>query len=156
MASPTANATKAIQPRIALQGCSALHRAAFIGTAVSGLPMAVSPGLVGASSLGSPASHVRGAGTRTVVVPAPLRNVGLAGEDGPVSTPTTTGVPGRLVLTGYAVAQLFLSILMIALFVLWVVGGMLVVVWVGIGILVAVLPATRWVANLHRTMAGRT
>jgi signal transduction histidine kinase len=91
-----------------------------------------------------------------VVVPAPLRVVGQAGEDGSVSTPTTTGAPGRLVLTGYAVAQLFLSILMIVLFVLWVVGGVLVVVWVGLGILAAVLPATRWVANLHRTMAGRT
>jgi len=73
-----------------------------------------------------------------------------------VSTPTTTGTPGRLALTGYAVAQFFLSILMIVLFVLWVVGGVLVVVWVGLGILAAVLPVTRWVANLHRTMAGRT
>jgi signal transduction histidine kinase len=91
-----------------------------------------------------------------VVVPAPLRVVGLTGEDGSVTTPTTTGAPGRLVLTGYAVAQLFLSILMIVLFVLWVVGGVLVVVWVGLGILTAVLPVTRWVANLHRTMAGRT
>ena len=68
----------------------------------------------------------------------------------------TTGTPGRLLLTGYAVAQFFLSILMIVLFVLWAVGGVLVVVWVGLGILAAVLPVTRWVANLHRTMAGRT
>ena len=68
----------------------------------------------------------------------------------------TTGTPGRLLLTGYAVVQLFLSILMIVLFVLWAVGGVLVVVWVGLGILAAVLPVTRWVANLHRQMAGRT
>ena len=91
-----------------------------------------------------------------MVVPAPLREVGLAGEDGPVSNTPTTAPPGRLLLTGYAVAQLFLSFVMIVLFVLWVVGGVLVVVWVGIGILVAVVPATRWVANLHRSMAERT
>ena len=61
-----------------------------------------------------------------------------------------------MLLTGYAVAQLFLSIVMIVMFVLWVVGGVLVVVWVGIGLLAALLPATRWIANLHRRMAART
>jgi signal transduction histidine kinase len=74
----------------------------------------------------------------------------------PQSTGMTTSTPGRLLLTAYAVAQFFLSILMLVLFVLWAVGGVLVVVWVGLGILAAVLPATRWVANLHRQMAGRT
>src|SRR6478609_11285350 len=130
MARPTAIATKAIQPRIARHGCSALQRAAFIGTAVSGLPMAVSPGmwsgLRGASSLGSRAAEVRGAGTRTVVVPVPLREVGQAGEDGSVKP------PGRFLLTGYAVAQFFLAFVLIVLLVLWLVGGVLVVVWVGI------------------------
>jgi signal transduction histidine kinase len=85
-----------------------------------------------------------------VVVPAPLRDVGLAGEDGPVKP------PGRLLLTGYAAAQLFLSIVMIVLFVLWVVGGVLVVVWIGLGLLAALLPVTRLIANLHRSMAART
>ncbi|MCB0894485.1 MAG: sensor domain-containing protein [Nocardioidaceae bacterium] len=62
----------------------------------------------------------------------------------------------RLRLTGYAVAQLFLAVVLIALAVLWIVGGALVVVWVGLGILAGVVPATRWIANLHRSMAART
>ncbi len=70
--------------------------------------------------------------------------------------PPPSRPPGRLLLTGYAAAQLVLSIVMIVMFVLWVVGGVLVVVWVGIGLLAALLPATRWIANLHRTMAART
>jgi signal transduction histidine kinase len=73
-----------------------------------------------------------------------------------VSTTPTTAPPGRLLLTGYAVAQFFLSIVMIVLFVLWVVGGVLVVVWVGLGFLAALLPVTRGIANLHRSMAART
>ena len=73
-----------------------------------------------------------------------------------MSTVPTTAPPGRFLLTGYAVAQFFLSIVMIVLFVLWVVGGVLVVVWIGLGILAALLPATRWIANLHRAMAART
>jgi signal transduction histidine kinase len=91
-----------------------------------------------------------------VVVPAPLREVGPAGEDGSVSTPTTAAAPGRLALTGYAVAQLLLAFVLIVLLVLWLVGGVLVVVWVGIGILAGTVPATRWIANLHRSMAART
>ncbi len=63
---------------------------------------------------------------------------------------------GRFQLTAYAVAQLLLSFVLIALLVLWLVGGTLVVVWVGIGILALTVPATRWIANLHRTMAART
>ena len=62
----------------------------------------------------------------------------------------------RLRLTGYAVAQLFLAFVLIVLAVVWIVGGALVVVWVGLGILAGALPATRWIANLHRTMAART
>lgn len=62
----------------------------------------------------------------------------------------------RLRLTGYAVAQLLLAFVLVALAVLWLVGGVLVLVWVGLAILAAVVPATRWIANLHRTMAART
>ncbi|MFC7494833.1 MULTISPECIES: sensor histidine kinase [unclassified Nocardioides] len=62
----------------------------------------------------------------------------------------------RLRLTGYAVAQFFLSIVLIVLLVFWIVGGVLVVVWIGLGILAGCLAATRWIANLHRTMAART
>jgi signal transduction histidine kinase len=72
------------------------------------------------------------------------------------SAPPTRARPGRLLLTGYAVAQLVLSIVLILLFVLWVVGGVLVVVWIGLGIVAGALPVTRWVANLHRSMAART
>lgn len=66
------------------------------------------------------------------------------------------GCVDRLRLTGYAAAQLFLSIVMIVLLVLWIVGGVLVLVWVGLPILSGCLLATRWIANLHRTMAART
>ncbi len=62
----------------------------------------------------------------------------------------------RLRLTGYAVAQLFLAIVLIVLLVLWIVGGVLVVIWIGLPILAGTLAATRWIANLHRTMAART
>ena len=62
----------------------------------------------------------------------------------------------RLRLTGYAVVQLALSIVLIVLLALWIVGGVLVVVWVGLGILAGCLVATRWIANLHRRMAERT
>jgi len=62
----------------------------------------------------------------------------------------------RLRLTGYALAQLVLAIVMIVLVVLWLVGGVLVIVWVGLGILVGCLFATRWIADLHRKMAART
>lgn len=62
----------------------------------------------------------------------------------------------RLRLTGYAAAQLVLSILMIVLLVLWIVGGVLVLIWIGLPILAGCLLATRWIANLHRTMAART
>lgn len=62
----------------------------------------------------------------------------------------------RLRLTGYAVAQFFLAIVLIVLLVLWIVGGVLVVVWIGLGILTGCLVATRWIANLHREMAART
>ena len=62
----------------------------------------------------------------------------------------------RLRLTGYAAAQLVLAFVMIVLLVLWIVGGVLVVLWIGLAILAGTVPATRWVANLHRSMAART
>jgi signal transduction histidine kinase len=62
----------------------------------------------------------------------------------------------RLRLTGYAVAELLLAVVLLVLLVLWIVGGVLVVVWVGLPILAGCLVSTRWIANLHRTMAART
>ena len=62
----------------------------------------------------------------------------------------------RLRLTGYAVAQFFLAIVLLVLLVLWIVGGVLVVIWLGLPILAGCLVATRSIANLHRTMAART
>ena len=62
----------------------------------------------------------------------------------------------RLRLTGYAVAQLFLAVVLLVLLALWIVGGVLVVVWVGLPILAGTVVATRAIANLHRTMAART
>lgn len=62
----------------------------------------------------------------------------------------------RLRLTGYALAQFFLSIVMIVLGVLWVVGGVLAVVWIGLPLLAGTLAATRWIADVHRSMAART
>ena len=154
-ARPTAMTTKTTQARIALQGWSALHRAAFIGTAVSGLPMAVSLGIGGYFQASDHGRSRQGRRDPHGVVPAPLRGVGAAGEDGSVSTPVRPGTPGRLLLTGYAVAQFLLSIPLLVLLVLWIVGGVLVIVWIGLGFLAAALPATRWIANLHRAMAAR-
>jgi signal transduction histidine kinase len=62
----------------------------------------------------------------------------------------------RLRLTGYALAQLLLAIVLLVLLVLWIVGGVLVVIWIGLPILTGTLAATRWVANLHRRMAAHT
>lgn len=60
----------------------------------------------------------------------------------------------RLRLTGYAAVQLVFAFVLIALAVVWVVGGATLIVWVGLGIIAAAVPATRWVANLHRSMAA--
>jgi len=73
-----------------------------------------------------------------------------------VSTiPETPKRPGPFLLTGYAVAQLGLSVVLLVLFVLSVVGGVLAVLWVGLVILIAVIPAGRAIANVHRRMAAR-
>jgi signal transduction histidine kinase len=75
---------------------------------------------------------------------------------GAVSTdPETPEPPGPFLLTGYAAAQLGMSIALLVLFVGWLVGGVLAVLWVGLVLLVAVIPATRALANVHRSMAGR-
>ncbi|WP_109509923.1 sensor histidine kinase [Nocardioides speluncae] len=63
--------------------------------------------------------------------------------------------PSRLALTGYAAAQLLLVIPAILFFVLTTVGGTLALFVIGIPFLLVSLPATRWLANLHRKMAGR-
>ena len=56
-------------------------------------------------------------------------------------------------MTGYAALQLLLAVPALVLFVLDVVGGSLAVIVVGLGILVVTLPATRWLADVHRRMA---
>ncbi|GAA1768062.1 sensor domain-containing protein [Nocardioides hankookensis] len=71
-------------------------------------------------------------------------------------TSETPRRPGPFLLTWYAVAQLGMSIALLALFIVWVVGGVLAVLWVGLVILVAAIPATRAIANVHRRMAART
>jgi signal transduction histidine kinase len=88
-----------------------------------------------------------------MVVPAPLCEVGLAGQDGGVNT--SDRPPGRFLLTWYAVAQLGMSIALLVLFILAVLGGVLAVLWFGLVLLVAVIPASRAIANVHRRMAAR-
>jgi signal transduction histidine kinase len=58
-------------------------------------------------------------------------------------------------MTAFAAAQLVLLVPALLLFVLTVVGGALALVVVGIPLLLVTLPALRWVADLHRSMAGR-
>jgi len=60
---------------------------------------------------------------------------------------------GRFRMTGYAALQLLLAVPAVVLFVLDVVGGATAAIVVGLGILVVTLPATRWLANVHRHMA---
>jgi signal transduction histidine kinase len=62
--------------------------------------------------------------------------------------------PSRLRLTGYAALQAASLVPLIVLFVFWVVGGVLMIVWVGALFLAVTIPATRWLANAHRRMAG--
>lgn len=71
------------------------------------------------------------------------------------TTPENPKPPGPFLLTGYAVAQLGMSIALLLLFVLSVLGGVLAVLWIGLVLLVAVIPATRAIANVHRRMAER-
>ncbi len=64
-----------------------------------------------------------------------------------------TGV-GRLRMTGYAAAQVLLSVPALALFILNAVAGTLVVIVVGAPVLLLTLPASRRLAELHRRMAA--
>ena len=63
--------------------------------------------------------------------------------------------PSRLRMTAYAGAQLLLAVPALVLFVLNAVFGAVAIVVVGIPVLLVTIPATRWVANRHRLMAGR-
>ena len=58
-------------------------------------------------------------------------------------------------MTAYAAAQLLLAVPALVLFVLNAVFGAVAIVVVGIPVLLVTIPATRWVANRHRAMAGR-
>ncbi len=57
-------------------------------------------------------------------------------------------------MTAYAAAQTALAIPLLVVFVLTVVGTALLVVWAGVLLLAVSLPASRWIANRHRAMAG--
>jgi signal transduction histidine kinase len=74
------------------------------------------------------------------------------GNNGAMSTALTP--PGRLQLTAYAAWQLLLVAPALALFIVEVVGGVLSVIVIGIPLLLVTIPATRWVADQHRAMAG--
>jgi len=60
----------------------------------------------------------------------------------------------RLRMTGYAALQLLLAVPALLLFVFDVVGGAIALIVVGLGILLVTLPATRWLAGVHRDMAA--
>ncbi len=60
----------------------------------------------------------------------------------------------RLRETWYATAQVLLFAPVLTVLVLFVVSAVLVVVWVGIALLFAAVPAGRFLAGLHRTMAA--
>jgi len=83
--------------------------------------------------------------------------VGLAPLSGPSRSVTLGSVTdaGRLRMTGYAALQLLLCLPALALAILDLVGGALAVIVVGTGILLLSVPASRWLANLHRRMAER-
>ena len=63
--------------------------------------------------------------------------------------------PSRLRMTAYAAAQLGLAVPALVLFILNAVAGGLALIVIGIPVLLLTIPATRWLANLHRSMAGR-
>ncbi len=63
---------------------------------------------------------------------------------------------GRLRVTGYAALQVLLAVPVLVTVVLTVIGTSLVLLWVGFGLLTAVVPASRALANRHRSMAART
>jgi signal transduction histidine kinase len=57
-------------------------------------------------------------------------------------------------MTAYAAAQLGLAVPALALLVVNAVAGMLAVIVLGIPLLLLSIPATRWLADRHRAMAG--
>ncbi len=63
--------------------------------------------------------------------------------------------PSRLRMTAYAAAQLALAVPALVLFILNAVAGVFAVIVVGIPVLLLTIPATRWIADQHRSMAGR-
>jgi signal transduction histidine kinase len=73
-----------------------------------------------------------------------------------MSTPTAPAPPGRLRLTGYALAEVLLAVPTLVFFVLTVVGGVVAIAWVGLLLLVVSVPASRWIADRHRAFAART
>jgi len=73
-----------------------------------------------------------------------------------MSTPSDRAAPGRLRLTGYALAEVVLAVPTLVLFVLTVVGGVTAIAWVGLVLLVVAVPASRWIADRHRAFAART
>jgi signal transduction histidine kinase len=62
---------------------------------------------------------------------------------------------GPFAATGYAALQVLLFVPLVLNFVLVWVSGLLVLVWVGIVVLLALMPAARALADLHRRMDGR-
>src|SRR4051794_1742952 len=58
-------------------------------------------------------------------------------------------------MTAYAAAQLVLAVPALVLFILNTVAGVLAVIVLGIPVLLLTIPATRWIADQHRAMAGR-
>ncbi len=58
-------------------------------------------------------------------------------------------------MTAYAAAQLVLAAPALLLFILNAVAGVLAVIIIGIPLLLLTIPATRWLADRHRVMAGR-
>ncbi|MBM0127940.1 sensor histidine kinase [Pimelobacter simplex] len=68
--------------------------------------------------------------------------------------PAPTRRAGPLKASGIATAHVLLFTPVVVVFVLVVVSSVLTVVWVGVLLLLAVLPLSRLVADLHRTMAA--
>src|SRR4051794_26015636 len=140
---------------MARHGCVALHRAARMGRPDNGfrIDMVCSSG--GRADL-QPPEHARpGQGRQVPCRGGPSTTVGRRRieEDGGMST--SSQAPSRLRLTSYAALQLLLVVPSVLVFVLVVLGGVLVVAWIGLGVLLVAVPACRWLADTHRTMAGR-
>jgi signal transduction histidine kinase len=68
---------------------------------------------------------------------------------------TVTSPPSRLRMTAYAAAQLVLAVPALLLFIVNAVAGVLAVIVLGIPLLLLSIPASRWLADRHRAMAGR-